>query len=271
MAPILIDGRDLVKLGFISMLVSLLVFVTGFFSGYQQATTFLSAGSETESLLLPEKVAAAVSEIEPQRPEIIVAGANLDVDQPEEITEAVATPEKVEVVNNVQILQKAINNETVSAEIKPALENRKTQTGMAVLEEVNTDKKLLVIAELSSDELEKIKYSIQVGMYGRLVNAENMMKLLRERQWDAYVSDFSNNKNEVRYNVRFGYYMDKKSAIAALKDYKKTQNGDGYLVKFSVESITDLARAGDARRVKPDVTLEKKVSPAAVSTDAVSS
>jgi len=32
-------------------------------------------------------------------------------------------------------------------------------------------------------------------MYGRLLNAENMMKMLQAQQYDAYVSDYSNKKN----------------------------------------------------------------------------
>ena len=86
MAPILIDSRELLKLGFISVLVTFIVFATGFFCGYQQAATSLAAGSKTESLLLPEKVAAIESEIEVQAPEIIEAGEAVDVDQQRTLT-----------------------------------------------------------------------------------------------------------------------------------------------------------------------------------------
>jgi hypothetical protein len=68
------------------------------------------------------------------------------------------------------------------------------------------------------------------------------------------VSEHLNEKNEVLYNVRFGYYVDKKTAATALHEYKEKQNGDAYLVKFSLESVTSVAGVED---LKPSNNMEK--------------
>jgi hypothetical protein len=75
-------------------------------------------------------------------------------------------------------------------------------------------------------------------MYGRLANAENMVKQLQESDFDAYVSGFTNKKNETRYNVRFGYFLNKQTAKSALKQYRQSEKADGYLVKFTADSVT---------------------------------
>jgi hypothetical protein len=69
--------------------------------------------------------------------------------------------------------------------------------------------------------------------------------MLQAQQFDAYVTDYTNKKDEIRYNVRFGYFADKKLAIAALDEFKTRQKGDGYLVRFSAENIVKVADAAD--------------------------
>ena len=88
---------------------------------------------------------------------------------------------------------------------------------------------------MSGKANENIKYSIQVGVFGNIFNAQTMQKDLQ--QLDAYITEDFYKNNKVRYNVRLGYFMDKKSAIAALHDYRNNQNGDGYLVTFSSRNI----------------------------------
>ncbi len=106
-----------------------------------------------------------------------------------------------------------------------------------------------IVSIFTSDELSKIKYSIQVGVYGRLINAENMMRLLQAQKYDAYVTDYTNKKNEIRYNVRFGYFSDKKSALETLAEFKTSQQGDGYLVKFSSDNIVKVAGVADIEKI----------------------
>ncbi len=282
MAPILIDSRELLKLGFISVLVTFMVFAIGFFCGYQQAATYLTAGSKTESLLLPEKVAAIESQIEAQVPEIIEAGETVDVDQPRTLPETVAAIE-VEVIEPVTMIKASLEesgNKEIIGHSKtkqsidddvPVKNSVLAETTATVIKKDTQKQHRLVAAavqqvkaEKTAAELEKIKYSVQVGVYGRLINAENMMRMLQAQQWDAYVSDYTNKKEEVRYNVRIGYYTDKKTAMAALTEYKKIQKGEAYLVRLSVENMADLANAKNIEKAATIENMAPKKSPDAM-------
>ena len=125
-------------------------------------------------------------------------------------------------------------------------------------------------AVFTAEELQKIKYSIQVGMYGRLINAENMVQMLQAQQLDAYITDYTNKKNEIRYNVRFGYFSDKKSALNKLNTFKNIQKGDGYLVKFTSENIVNLANVEELN-VVDDIEKKKEVKSPSVNSSDVSS
>ena len=303
MAPILIDNRGIKKLVLISVLTTVIVFAAGFLSGYQRATTFYAVGSKIETLSLPVQDALLESDIQPQSPGIVVAGEELDVDQPQvELhtntkVNSIASMKTIELSNDSAVKAKvslSVDNKKVNNTNETPLSSKRVVSAQAsklsneiagedtgirynsrklsIKEEVASNKnqnksveavttkeptkepKLVVITALTSDELNNIQYSIQVGMYGRLINAENMMGMLQAQHLDAYVSDYINKKNESRYNVRFGYFVDKKSALTALKLYKNEQKGDGYLVKFSVENITNLA---DAKNIKQSITTEK--------------
>jgi cell division septation protein DedD len=248
MAPILIDSRDQLKLGFISILVTVLAFAGGFFMGQQRAATFYQAGSEVQPLPLPEQVATAKNVVDPRIPSEMAAGEDIDVDQPEGNmlpgnTSTASAQDKLELVSSAKA--STLNDDKTS-----------TSPDVEVNEQNYTEKNQVakspgtgVVRAFTSDELSKIKYSVQVGMYGRLVNAENMVNVLRERQYDAYVSDYTNRKNEIRYNVRFGYFTDKKSAVEMLGKFKTSQNADGYLVKFSVDNIVNIANATSIEQV----------------------
>ena len=308
MAPILIDNRGLIKLGLISVLITVIVFAAGFLSGYQQATTFYAAGSEVEVLALPVPAVFLEADVEPQLPDIIVAGSDIDVDQPQVMSIAntkknsvveskiftSSNNEKVNKANETPASNKPASLEHTSIEQTGKLSNKassddknilnkntqfsikETSIKESIIETVNSNSfqnesgesvatkepGLIEVASLSLAELNNIKYSIQVGMYGRLINAENMMRMLQAQHLDAYVSDYTSKKNEIRYNVRFGYFVDKKSAKIALKNYINKQKGDGYLVNFSVENITKLADVMDLKQSTTTEETEKKLSPA---------
>ena len=277
MAPILIDNRGLIKLGLISVITTVIVFAAGFLSGYQQATTFYAAGNEVEILALPVPADLLETDLEPQLPDTILAGADIDVDQPHVESKAntknSALESKVFTSSNNEkeniTKQAPTSNKTASIEesIKETVTSNSFQNESG--KSISTQEPdFIVVASLTSAELNNIKYSIQVGTYGRLLNAENMMRVLREQHIDAYVSDYTNSKNEIRYNVRFGYFVEKKSAKIALKNYINNQKGDGYLVNFSFENITKLADAVDLKQSTPTEETEKKLSPASAPLEA---
>lgn len=288
MAPILIDGRDLLKLGFISALTAFFIFSAGFLFGHQKAASFYIAESQPEPLFLPEKVASVENDIAPQVPEIIDAGEEIDVDQPalesKTMTHMISAIEPRSEIRNMSFHDSALAVDNESADTSLVVNQNLNTEGAriqfasigAIVSEVSesnisknagnevsayagTDEvqehQAILVSSFTPDELNKIKYSIQVGMYGRLINAENMMEVLQAKQLNAYVSDYTNKNDEVRYNVRFGYFADKKAALTALKAYKSNQNGDGYLVKFSVENIINIARA--TNREQSDIIEEK--------------
>ncbi len=281
MAPILIDNRGLRKLGFIAVLITLFTFAGGFLLGYQQATVFYVAGSESGSLSLPMKNASVDGDIEQQEPEIVDAGEKIDVDQPEvyqpEIAMLAIDQTKVIKKADTKIKQHGLKQEKLttqaaisSVDEKSAaviesinasnLSKYETQveksgpaidktSGIAASIKVNNQAKQTKAAALiTTDEANKIKFSIQVGIYGRLINAQNMKRKLQAQHLDAYVSDSGNKKNKFRYNVRFGYFVDKNSAITALEEYKNSQKGNGYLVNYSAENIIKLAGADNTEK-----------------------
>jgi len=269
MAPILIDNRGLIKLSLILLFTAFFVFAAGYFSGYQKATVFYSTNSQIE-IALPS-LSSDESGAPPQRPAILAAGEEIDVDQPtvdvkpiedksdkvkvlavsSQVTDSISTLSKTGTKlktsavaltthynSNIKLLDEAVLPSTESS----ADDVKKTKPVSVTSIEAA---KSMDVLSLSSSELSEIKYSVQVGMYGKLINAENMSKKLQSKKFDAYVANYTNKKNETRYNVRFGYFVSKKKAMVALKKYKESQKGDGYLVNFSVDSIVNLADKND--------------------------
>ena len=283
MVPLLINGRDMIKYGIISVLTAVFIFTGGVFYGYNSASSFYMAGSASEPLLLPVKAAIADQVRAPKVPETIVAGAEIDVDQPDSAskdhdvvvnkagaaqgknTKAVITEQATN--NTGQDIVVAVvdskdfdsvgrdvdvtENEVVSVQIKQEqiqADNHRSDKSA----DPRINPKTIDISTLTPDELNSIKYSVQVGMYGSLANAENMMKQLHTKDFDAYVSDFTNKKNETRYNVRFGYFHDKRTATLALKQYRQSQQADGYLVKFTADSLTSQGSNSLVKNRQPD-------------------
>ena len=264
MAPILIDNRGLIKLGLIFLLTVLVVFSAGYFSGYQKASVLHTFANKIENLELPEPTLVNTRNTEAQRLDVFVAGEEIDVDQPvlSAITDELNQSNRKNITVN-KTAESSMSLPKASIEIDSLLSKNSTQVAQqALLESVQTSiasidnrsnhTKKIDVSILTNDELNKIKYSIQVGTYGNLNNAENMVIKLQEKQFDAYVADYNNKKNEIRYNVRFGYFSDKKTAVTSLKRYKNIEKGDGYLVNFSIDNIVNLADKNTIKsRVKP--------------------
>jgi len=98
------------------------------------------------------------------------------------------------------------------------------------------------------------RYSIQVGMYGRRVNASNLVTMLEAQGLDAYISEYLNKKQQLRYNVRFGYFENKRAALKGLKYYTVNMDGKGYLVRFKPTMHAENNRS--ASSVPTDKTAE---------------
>jgi cell division septation protein DedD len=254
MTPLLIDNRSILKLASIFVFISIIVFAGGFFTGFQRATTMQQTASVTQSLSLPVQSPVMQSNIDAHPPEVLAAGEDIDVDQPE-----IKLPDSK---NNIHItpvhMDKNEPSESTDAarnstdrieQISSVKVDELTVSGLPVTvpDVIHSDSASPELADtaiaLASNELSKIKYSIQVGTFGRLNNAENMMRMLRAKQYAAYITDNTTRNGSVRYNVRYGYFTDKKSATHDLRKFKSDQGegGDGYLVKFSADSIVNVA------------------------------
>lgn len=236
MAPLLLDSRDLLKLGLASIFTLVLIFATGYFLGHQRAAVFYQAGTEVQTLPLPEKNILLEEAVDSKIPEVIVAGEYIDVDHAEEVVNKDNASSALSVEHAKDALIDVLKNTTVESS------NNEIRTVNPVVVQTVA---AVDVNKLTEKQLSKIKYSVQVGMYGRLVNAENMVKILQAKKFDAYITDYTNKNDETRYNVRFGYFTSKTSASNKLKEFKEKQNGDGYLVKFSAENIVNVAEVNN--------------------------
>ena len=230
MAPTLIDTRGWIKFGFIALLFAAIIFSSGFLLGYQDARTYYQANSEPFSLSLPKKTVAPDDSIEPVIPNVISAGEEIDVDKAGTIT-ILSTADVTATGNSSKLQELQVEKSNFITELNsPRLAMDKGHN----LEIPNG-------VDFTPENADKIKYSIQVGMYGRLSNAEKMAARLITENFDAYVSEYINDQNEIRYNVRLGYFVDKKSARATLKHFRSKQSSEAYVVNFSIETMVFVA------------------------------
>ncbi|RLA59497.1 MAG: hypothetical protein DRQ89_14005 [Epsilonproteobacteria bacterium] len=218
MAPLLIDTNGVLKLGITAAIVAVIIFVGGFYLGYHQADSFHIALSDNHSLSLFKKAISDDSDVESD----VVAAAQ---------TAPVKKLVKSAAENTV-----AIKHEEIQVPVSKEQKISKDTPSQ--------DKK--AEAKLITDDFRtKAKYSIQVGFYGRLDNAEKKVNKLQQEKLNAYVSDYVNKNNKIRFNVRFGYFVDKSSANKALKAFNKNHKSDGYLVNYAGDKLTHSKEKSD--------------------------
>ena len=229
MTPVLIDTRSWLKFGFIAVFFSAIIFAGGFSLGYQNATAYYQTDSETLPLSLPEEVVVSNGSVEPVTPEMIGEGENIDVDQADSA-----------------IILPSIDDTSVA---DVYVENNSIESDETIMSQENVP-----------ENMDKIKYSIQAGVYGRLANAEKVMEQLKTEKFDAYVSEYTNKSNKVRYNVRLGYFVDKKSALPTLYHFRKEKNSEAYLVKFSADAVVDFVYEESAVGVAGEKVMHKNIN-----------
>ncbi len=246
MAPILLDMRGLFKAGISFALLLLIVFVGGFISGYQKALHQQRIETVKQVLNLPENITATEIALGPQLPEKVAPGADIDVDKPD--SESDINPDynleyRVEppAVSKIHAdVAELAGSETLIAESDADQNKKKSPT--VILKQVPNQKSETIVHTVKPfktmaeevSAIHKTVYAIQVGVYGRKFNAEKRISLLEEQGLKAYLSEYANNKKQRRYNVRFGYFGDRKTALTALKQYRSRQNANGYLVKLKL-------------------------------------
>lgn len=240
MTPVLIDTRVWIKFGFIAVFFAAIIFTAGFLLGYQDATAYYGTNNKMVPLSLPKEVVTASASMEHVAPEVISEGEDIDVDRADVVTMATAVDNVAELTDSDP--DKSVTNQPTT-DISVFAE-KETPTFLTMNKGVawksGTELKTPNGISFTPENIDEIKYSIQAGVYGRLSNAENVMKQLKTEKFDAYVTEYLNKNNKTRYNVRLGYFVDKKSALPTLSHFRKEKNSEAYLIEFSVDAMIDL-------------------------------
>lgn len=223
MKPILIDSQVLKKLGFFAVLFTVLVFAGGFLLGYQQA-------SHLQEMFVDDELLSSLTNTTGDN-ELPAEG---DIDQQQ--TENVTTDDKVNIDHRATAMLAEDQAKALAREdAEDRQQNISQQAPSTDSVQPSIDKEAAI--QTSNDKPRKIRFSIQVGIYGSLKNARKMQDKLQAQNLDAYVSSNKNKQSKLRFNVRFGYFENKKSANLALKNFRNIQKGDGYVVNFSAKNI----------------------------------
>lgn len=289
MAPVLLDNRGLLKAGFSMLLALVVVFGGGFITGYQKAIVQQLALTQDRGIELPvvdAEQAEILAMVLAQPPVIEEAGASIDVDDPDNGLQETA----LKTVAKDGIVSPIIDDSTqVVARKQTQTSGLNSLTPLALSEENGATKKMAK-SEIFSVSVEKsgkdgiaqtdvlqgnqskpvkqtnvgsvltqvsklnARYSIQVGMYGQRVNASNLVTMLEAQGLAAYISEYLNKKQQLRYNVRFGYFESKRAALKGLKYYTVNMDGKGYLVRFKPTMHAENNRS--ATSVPTDKTAE---------------
>lgn len=273
MAPILLDKRDLLKLGIVSVLTIVLAFAAGFKFGQRQAVFSQATPGIEHAALGPvqaspaskasnlrqynDAISASSSGSEPAVATASDTGSKTKDALPTEKSHVAKVADK-RLVGQQHSSQQEIGQPQPSKQQPSKQQPSKQQVQLHQVESTNKTRSASdslrtgeVAVQANATALEKdsgsstdvAKYSIQVAVYARLINAKSMMESLQEKNLDAYITDYINKKNRTRFTVRFGYFKDKDSARQALKSYIRKHDGDGYLVNFSSDDIVDVPQA----------------------------
>ncbi len=246
MAPVLLDHSSQKKLILGMTLALVVVFLSGYVVGFEKAEVKLASFIETVALALPGATTEPSAGMEPQRPLQTEPGETIDVDSADEPSVAkAAEPTGVALVVESQI-RGNLPQATVKKpeqEAKPVVvEDKQTASTevslpLAIGGPSKSDPEQeadLLIQDNATEET--ATHSIQVGMYGQLENAEQKVEELIATDISAYIVDYMNRKNEIRYNVRFGYFANYRSARVALATFEKELSGSGYVVRLKSSS-----------------------------------
>lgn len=73
-------------------------------------------------------------------------------------------------------------------------------------------------------------YSVQAGLFGSRKNALKYIDKLKASGFEAYLNEYLASDGVMRYNVRFGYFPDRKTGESRLADFKTQFTTPAYLV-----------------------------------------
>ena len=268
MTPILLDQTSIFRAGVAVSFTMLVVFSSGYYIGHQKADSGKSIElNKTIALALPGPAHADTSEYGPQTPREQIPGAYIDVDSPNETSAGINSKQQaVTQAHSAGADVENVINETTSTIETPAVsgvaavqDNQQVHlASLAVTADVfqaagDTD----VIHKTDDQAVNKVdsqhfsgaiesgaqaqiidtataedaRYTIQVGAFADSQNAIRRMSELESQNLSAYTDGYTNKRNELRFNVRFGYFKDKSSALAALNSFEQNMSGSGYIAR----------------------------------------
>lgn len=226
MAPILLDRHHIQTLVILFVISILLFFVGGYVLGYQQAMKKAISDSLVSELPIPIVESAQTSAVgeystsnEP--------GEDVDVDKPD----AVNKPVRSALKSDIPVAKKELNNKKrTTGGVLSTKSDLPKVTKIEVTETEVLNNEFIKIIDNANEA--DAKFSIQVGLYGIRVNAQRRVDELIKKQLSGHLTNFVNEKGDVLFNVRFGYFLDKDSVNEALKTYQQKYTGDGYIIKL---------------------------------------
>ena len=268
MTPILLDQASIFRAGVAVSFTMLAVFSGGYYIGHQQADS--GKGMEldkTIALALPRPAHADTAEYEPQIPQAQMPGAYIDVDSPDETTAGNSRQQAVTQAHSAGADVENVINETTSTIETPAVTDvtavqdhqQLHLASLAVTPDVfktandtdvihKTDDQTINTVDhqqlsgglepgvqariIDTATAEDARYTIQVGVFADSQNAIRRMSELESQHLSAYTDGYTNKRNELRFNVRFGYFKDKSSALAALDSFEQNMSGSGYIARI---------------------------------------
>lgn len=269
MKPLLLDQKSIFRAGITISLSMLVVFFSGYYIGHHKADSGKGMGlNKTMALALPRPAHADTAEYEPLIPQAQIPGANIDVDSPENRVTGVVSKQQVDThLHKAGAEVEAVIKETTdiieisaSSDMSSGQDNQQLQlASLEITADVfkpgnETDvinerdgKQLSAGDEQLKDSIEPdiqteiidtanaedARYTIQVGVFADVENALRKQSELESQKLSAYIDEYTNKRDALRFNVRFGYFKDKSSALVALTSFEQSLSGSGYVTRIS--------------------------------------
>ena len=269
MKPVLLDQKSIFRAGISISLTLLVVFFSGYYIGLQKADYTQHMGlNKTIALALPSPAHADTTEYGPHIPQVQIPGANIDVDSPENMAAGVVSEQPADthlheagaevdtvIKETTNIIEISAGSDSSNGQDNQQLQLASLAITADVLEPGNAADVINEIDDqqanageghqpndsiepgmqteiIDTANAEDARYTIQVGVFADAENALRKKSELESHQLSAYINEYTNKRDALRFNVRFGYFKDKSSALAALTSFEQNLSGSGYVTRI---------------------------------------
>lgn len=230
MNPYVIDRSKLNTYLFLAVILIIASFFLGYFTAQYQAGNAFS-NLESEPTVKPEP--ELQTNMESGISETTLNGQSVAPAKPTTVTTITKPPAKTQSKSAKKTVKKpVVQKKPVSQTVKsPRVKNKPVpKTVKPVIKDmaaVSTPGSTLANTPVSSGEL---KYSVQAGLFGNLVNANKFLDQLQIAGFDAYMDDHQDADGTIRYNVRFGRFASRVEAEQRLETYRQGFSTPAYVI-----------------------------------------